>query len=124
MTRLGVFDNVDTPQRFNMIKLLGVIVGCLGAGAAMWNVRRADGYGLTLNRLSEQLDSESTVRMTIEEVVALLPGLNEWLYWFDAVTQDGTVSFGLTDSSFMFVEGPPGVIEAVKSSFDETREVS
>ncbi len=124
MTKLGVFDNVDTPQRFNLVKLIGVIVGHLGASAAVWNVRRADGYGLTINRLSEQLDVEPIVRMAVEDVVALLPGVNEWFYWFEAATQDGTVSFGLIDSSFMFVEGPPGVIETVRSNFGETREIS
>lgn len=122
MTRLVVGDEIDTPQRFNLIKLLGVILGQLGTGAAVWHVHRAEGYGLGINRLNAQLDVESSVRLEVHELAALLPGFAEWFYWLDAVSDDGTVRFGVVDSSYMFVDGPPAVIEAVVTCFRETRE--
>lgn len=123
MPRLAVYDTVDTPQRFDLVKLMDVIVGHIGSRAEVWRVRRAEGYGLAINQLSDELDALSEVHMDAQVMEAFLPGLDEWLFWFDAVTGDGRVSFGVFDSSYMFVDGPPDVITAVRLSFDEVRSV-
>lgn len=123
MTRLAVADNVDTPQRFNLIKLLGTIIDYIGQGMGIWHVRRAEGYGFAVHRLNEQLDAQESVQMDVQELASMLPGLDEWFYWLDAVSDDETVSFGIIDSSYMFVDGPPALIEAARRCFKETREI-
>lgn len=123
MTRLAVADNIDTPQGFNLIKLLGVIIDHIGQGTRIWQVRRAEGYGLAINRLNEQLEAQASIRMDVQELASMLSGLDEWFYWLDAVSTDETVSFGIIDSSYMFVDGPPALIEAARRCFEETREI-
>ena len=123
MTRLAVADNIDTPQRFNLIKLFGVVMDHIGQDAGTWQVRRAEGYGLAVHRLHEQLDSHESVRMDIQELASMLPGLDEWFYWLDVSSTDETVSFGITDSSYMFIDGPPSLIEAARRCFELTREI-
>jgi len=121
--RLAVFDTIETPQRFNLIKLFGLILNHLGSEGLNWAVHRAEGYGLTITSLDEQLDAAPHISLALEELVVLLLGLNEWLYWFEAVNEDGTVRFGLADSSYMFVEGPAELLDDVRRCFDETSEV-
>ena len=121
MARIIILDNVDTPQRFDLTLLAMEIRRHLGDGASNWEIERVEGYGLALNSLATEIEKHTSVRLHFDELLGVVQGVTEWLYWFEAVSMDQSARFGLTDSSFMFVQGPSALVESVAAIFTETR---
>lgn len=118
--RIYVFDKDNTPQRFPLLDLFAIILANRADSAEPWHVTRSQGQGLSVNELDALLDNAEYVSLDVSDMTAILPGIDEWFYNFVARTPDSAVVFGLIDSTYMFVEGPRELLDAVQLSFANT----
>ena len=76
-----------------------------------------------LENALEEIDVAEDMAITTQALLDLDDDPNEWFFDVIIRSEDGSVSFGIFDSSFMFVEGPPDLERAVVSEFVDTTEV-
>jgi hypothetical protein len=111
--RLWIMDKDQTPQRFPLQRLLHEVIRASGAEVTQCRVVRASGYGLRINRLQEQLDSVDAMDIPVSDLDELTAGVEEWFYDLEAELPGIGIRFGLHDSTALFVEGEPTLVETV-----------
>jgi hypothetical protein len=122
MTRVYIFDEDDSPQRFALALLFGRLQNSgLRSTDALWSVTRARGYGERIAHLESLLDDADVVEVGEQELGELLQGRDEWFYELDVRNSDGSIRFGLLDSSAMFLDASEDVRVTAVEGFGDVR---
>lgn len=118
MTRIAIFDRVDTPMGLPLGHLVRAVRqrfpatrGCL--------VTRSRGYGLPVNAWYRALNDVDHLAVEWDVLEGLCLGGEEWFYDLEATTSG--VRFGLHDSTALFVEGDAATVQALAASFSDVR---
>ena len=119
--RIHIHDEDNSPQRYNLLGLIGSVNSALAEPAPQWMVRRASGYGETINRLDTELDEVNGIEISIAELASIATGVEEWFHELVVEPVGTPLSLGLVDSSYMFVDGPPEVVKRSVRGFSDTR---
>ena len=118
-------DEDDSPQRYPLIRLLRSVDHALGGEVRDWRVMRLWGQGLRTGRLEDrvnEIELGDDIIVTTELLLSLDRDPNEWFYDVIIRTLDRSLSLGIFDSGFMFVEGPAGVARAAAAPFELVEE--
>lgn len=119
MNRYWMADRDDTPQGFPLRRLVDALVGIAEGQEGPFFVRRARGYGPEVAMLDSQLDNADEVPLSVDEMVRLSTGVEQWFYELDVRcrTRRGQIFFGLHDSSALFLDAPAEVAKSVLGEF-------
>ncbi len=110
---------VATPQGFPLDALAGSVAQVLPGRRFV--VHKCSGYGPDVLRLAAATERDGSVPVGVEELTHLMEGTDQWFYDIE-VSCDGPdgseLSFGLDDSSSMFLEGGEELVEEVLRRFE------
>ena len=115
--RRWILDKDQTPQRFPLQQLLRRVITVAGIRNDTCELLRARGYGAKVRYLEERLDSEDVVSIAIADLEKLTEGTDEWFYDLEVRLPGTDLRFGLHDSTALFVDGDPSIVEKVVSGF-------
>lgn len=112
-------DEDDTPQGFPLRTLLWRIQEELSP-PQRFRIFRSEGYGLTVNHWRNQLDTQDWLSVDLDQLLAVSSGTDEWFYEFEATVDSplGRLTFGLHDSTAMYLDGPQELVERVCATFN------
>lgn len=79
---------------------------------------------MQLRELEERLDVEDVVSIPLSSLDELSQGTEEWFYDLEAQLPGTDVRFGLHDSTALFVEASPAIVEEVVAVFGSFRPAS
>lgn len=116
--RIHIRDQLSVPGRFPLQRLLRETCSAFGVpSASTVSIHRCWGYGLEINALDDRWPSEGHLAIAVAELDALTEGVEGWFYDLQASLLDERVSFGLFDSTLMYLEGPTDGVEKVARAF-------
>lgn len=119
-----IYDEEDTPQRYPLRRLLDSVIEHVGPDQQRWQVAGVWGQGFKTARLGD-LTSPSPEDETPVDTAALVDlddDPDEWFYDIVIRTPDRSLTFGIFDSSYMFVDGPRDQVLAIVRDFDDVKE--
>ncbi len=115
-----IFDRVDTPQQFDVVRLFQLVIVELGLQTdPVWTVVRADGYGVGVRELDIKLVSAGEVAVDNAMLMRMATGNVEWFYNLWVRVPSRNVRLGIHDSSAMFVVGPEHLVSNLAAHFRE-----
>jgi hypothetical protein len=123
MTRYWIFDRDDTPQGFPLQKLFRRIQGAFGMNGCKIVLRRSEGHGTQMRAWEDLLEKQDEILVSPREFDSISAGTAEWFYNLEAECTSGgaSVTFGLHDSSALFVETTPELAREITSIFAGVR---
>lgn len=122
---IRILDQDHSPQRFPLAKLLHAVQRVVGSDLESWRVFRAWGQGWKTARLTdalEAIDVADDLEITTATLTDLDDDPDEWFFDVIIRTNDGSLSFGIFDSGWMFVEGPRDEVIEIGTEFEHVVE--
>lgn len=116
--------DVETAQGFPLDILVRAVSETLTCRS--FTVHRSSGYGRDVIRLGDACEREGATTVGVEDLLQLATGTEQWFYDIE-VSCDGpdgrAVTFGLHDSSSLFVEGNEGLARTIVEYFESMRTI-
>ena len=113
MNRYWIFDEDGSAQRFPLAKLVARLGELVDRESAQIVLTRSQGYGEHVCSWDDQLDRVEALPIPFAALSQVVLQADELFYNLDAVcmTPEGSVRFGLHDSSALFVDAPDALAE-------------
>ncbi len=121
MTRYWIYDKDTSKTGFPVGTLLELLDNVFGSRVLRIMVHRAEGYGEKISSWDGLLfDSNDKVEVTINEIINAVNNDDEVFYWLDIefnLDDASRITFGIHDSSSMYVESVDDISELLGRKF-------
>ncbi|WP_194868963.1 hypothetical protein [Pseudoalteromonas sp. PPB1] len=125
MTRYWISDKDSSKTGFLLGALLRLIINFIDCKVQKAFVHRAEGYGEKISLWDDLLFyPDDKVSVSYKEITELLDCEEETLYWLDVefeLSNGKKMSFGLHDSSSMYVECSDDIRDLLDNKFEDVK---
>lgn len=115
---LSIKDATDDAQQLPLAHLLEFVRG-LASQSSTWTITSANGYGKDICSLEDALDKEVSMVVEPLELIRICRDENQWFYDLRCFDESLEMSFGIVDSTALFVEGEKRICDKVAAEFED-----